>query len=107
MTSTAPGTRIGSGKEAEAFEYGTRAVKLYRSAAAKCPAFTEAAEIAWAESCRLPVPAVHAVIAIEGRWGVAMERAEAPSFGDVIANEPGRRAHLVEEMVAMIGEGLP
>ncbi|MGO7541636.1 phosphotransferase family protein [Rhizobium ruizarguesonis] len=43
MTET--GRLLGSGKEAEVFEYGALALKLYRSAASKASSFREAANL--------------------------------------------------------------
>jgi hypothetical protein len=72
------GKCIGSGKEAEIFEYGDLVVKLYRSAAPKRAAFREAAILALVESFGLPVPSVTDVRQFGGRWGLAMTRAEVP-----------------------------
>jgi aminoglycoside phosphotransferase (APT) family kinase protein len=80
------GPLIGSGKEAEVFDAGDRVVKLYRKTA-KAPkraAFREAAILALVESLGLPVPSVHAVGQIDGRWGIAMTRAEGPTLADAI-----------------------
>lgn len=40
------GRLLGSGKEAEVFEYGDLALKLYRSIASKASAFREAGNLA-------------------------------------------------------------
>jgi Phosphotransferase enzyme family len=81
------GKCIGSGKEAEIFEYGDLVVKLYRSTAPKRAAFREAAIITLIESLGLPVPSVRAVQQFEGRWGVTMTRAESPSPADAVSRE--------------------
>jgi hypothetical protein len=56
------GEILGAGKEAEVFAHGPdRAVKLYRSPAAKAAAFREAAALAVVERLGVPAPQVHAV----------------------------------------------
>lgn len=80
------GPLIGSGKEAEVFDAGDRVVKLYRKTA-KAPkraAFREASILALVESLGLAVPSAHAVGQVDGRWGIAMTRAEGPSLADAI-----------------------
>jgi aminoglycoside phosphotransferase (APT) family kinase protein len=106
------GRRIGSGKEAEVFEYGNRVLKLYRSGVSKTSAFREAAHLALIERLALPAPRVHAVGDHDGRWGLVMDRAA----GGALANEMMRSAEPrhIERMVqlhrrihAEPGHGLP
>jgi RIO-like serine/threonine protein kinase len=84
------GPLIGSGKEAEVLDAGDRVVKLYRKTAMapKRAAFREASILALVESLGLPVPSVHAVGQVDGRWGIAMTRAEGPSLADAIRRRP-------------------
>lgn len=60
------GRLLGSGKEAEVFEYGVLALKLYRHPASKASAFREGANLAIVEKLSLPAPKVHAVGEFEG-----------------------------------------
>ncbi|WP_326912771.1 hypothetical protein [Rhizobium johnstonii] len=62
------GRLLGSGKEAEVFEYGALALKLYRPAASKASSFREAANLSILERLALPAPKVHAVGEFDGRW---------------------------------------
>jgi aminoglycoside phosphotransferase (APT) family kinase protein len=88
------GKRLGSGKEAEVFEYlevsghGTLVVKLYRTTAPKRSAFREAAILALVEQLGLPVPAVWGVRQIHNRWGVTMARADGPTLADAMNRQP-------------------
>jgi aminoglycoside phosphotransferase (APT) family kinase protein len=97
------GPLIGSGKEAEVFDCGALAVKLYRMTATvpKLSAFHEAAVLALVEAQGLPVPRVHAVGRIDGRWGIAMTRADGPSLGEAILPGPGEVASGIERMVRL------
>ncbi|KGM31164.1 protein kinase family protein, partial [Inquilinus limosus] len=86
------GPLIGSGKEAEVFGCGALAVKLYRTTATapKPSAFHEASVLALVGTHGLPVPEVRAVGQIDGRWGIAMTRAEGLPLGE--AMRPGSTA---------------
>ena len=69
------GKLLGTGKEAEPFEFGEHVVKLYRAAAPKSSAFREAANLAAAERQGLAAPVVIEVRQFDGRWGIVMGRA--------------------------------
>ncbi|MGK9230489.1 phosphotransferase [Inquilinus limosus] len=97
------GRLLGSGKEAEVFDAGALAVKLYRTTATapKRAAFREAAVLALVESLDLPVPSVRAVGQIDGRWGIAMTRAEGPSFADAMQRRPEEVPACLQRMVRL------
>lgn len=101
MNDIALGHLLGSGKEAEVFEYGTMIVKLYKAIAPKRSAFREAAILALVEPFELPAPSVRGVVQVGGRWGVIMDRAEAPSFGDVMRRQPGLIPAYLQEMALL------
>jgi DNA-binding helix-hairpin-helix protein with protein kinase domain len=61
------GRSLALGKEAEVFEFGALAAKIYGSAAGKRRAFREAMNLAVAEALGLPVPAVWRVRQLGGR----------------------------------------
>jgi len=63
------GGLLATGNVAEVFEWGSRAVKICQSAAAKLTVFREAGNHAGVDALGLPVPAVWVVQQISGRWG--------------------------------------
>ncbi|MGO4127996.1 phosphotransferase family protein [Inquilinus sp. YAF38] len=97
------GPLIGSGKEAEVFDAGDRVVKLYRAtvAAPKLAALHEASVLALVESHGLPVPSVRGVGQADGRWGIAMTRAEGPPLAEAILRGPGEAVAGLERMVRL------
>ncbi len=106
------GRLLGSGKEAEVYEHGTLALKLYRPGRPKAPAFREAANLAIAEALGLPVPKIHVTGDYHGRWGLLMERAPETSLADEMMPEPLLSA--IEQMAELHrrlhhepGTGLP
>ena len=76
------GRLLAAGNVAEVFEWGSRVVKLYRSAARKPMAFREAAIHAAVEAMALPVPAVWGVREVGGRWGIVFDRVNEASFAE-------------------------
>jgi Ser/Thr protein kinase RdoA (MazF antagonist) len=91
------GRRLGSGKEAEVFEFGEAVIKLYKAGVPKRAVFREAAALAQAEALGLPVPSVGGVRYIDGRWGVVMSRVDGRSFAEIIVAQPaGKEAYLKE-----------
>jgi len=106
------GRLLGAGKEAEVFEHGTLALKLYKPGRPKAPAFREAASLAIAEKLSLPAPRVHVVGDYHGRWGLLMDRVTGASLADEMTPEPPLSA--IKEMAALHlrlhrepGTGLP
>lgn len=92
---------VGTGKEAEVFEWGALVLKLYRRPERKLAAFHEAAVLALVESLGLPAPRVGGVEQVDGRWGIAMTRVDGPAFGEAMPGEPGRIAGYLAAMAAL------
>jgi aminoglycoside phosphotransferase (APT) family kinase protein len=101
MNNFSPGRLVGSGKDADVFEFGEKVVKLYKTGIPKHTPFREAAALALAESQGLPVPATNDVRQIDGRWGIVMARIDGPSFADSIARQPADAAALLAKMAAV------
>jgi aminoglycoside phosphotransferase (APT) family kinase protein len=95
------GRRLGSGKDADVFEFGEAAIKLYKPGAPKHAAFREAAALALAEGLGLPVPSVGDVRQIDGRWGFVLDRVDGPSFADVMLKRPAEEAAHLREMASI------
>ena len=82
------GRLLAAGNAAEVFEWGSRVVKLYRSAGAKQTVFREAANHAAVEALGLPVPAIWRVQQIGSRWGIIFDRVRGPSFAERMRGDP-------------------
>jgi Ser/Thr protein kinase RdoA (MazF antagonist) len=81
------GRLLAAGQRAEVFEWGSRAMKLYRCAAARRTAFREAAIHAAVEVLGLPVPAIWSVQKISGRWGIVFDRLSGVSFAEQMRSD--------------------
>jgi hypothetical protein len=97
--------RIGSllavGNVAEIFEWGSRAVKLYKSSAGKSTAFREAALHASVEAMGLPVPPIWGVQQIGNRWGLVFDRVAGESFAERMLNNPDQVSLYLECMIGL------
>src|ERR1700737_1243045 len=82
------GRLLAPGNVAEVFEWGSRVVKLYRSAGAKPSVFREAGNHAAVEALGLPVPAVWGVQQTSGRWGIVSDRVRGSSFAEQMLGDP-------------------
>jgi hypothetical protein len=82
------GRLLAAGNVAEVFEWDSRIVKLYRSAARKPMVFREAAIHAAVEVMGLPVPAVWGVQQAAGRWGIVFDRISEGSFAERMREDP-------------------
>ena len=95
------GALLAVGNIAEVFEWGPRALKLYKSAMAKPAAFREAAIHAVAEALGLPVPRVWSAQEIGGRWGLVFDRVKEPSFAEQMLNNPDQVPRYLKCMVRL------
>ena len=82
------GRLLAAGNVADLLEWDGRALKLYRSPAAKRAAFREAAIHAAIEPLGLPVPAVWGVRQIGERWGILFDRVSEISFAERMRDDP-------------------
>ena len=95
------GRLLAAGNVAEVFEWGSRAVKLYRSTAAKRVAFREAAIHAAVEALGLPVPAVWSVQQVGDRWGVVFDRVPPTSFAERMRADAAGGARYLETLTRL------
>jgi hypothetical protein len=95
------GPLLAVGNIAEVFEWGSRVLKLYKSAAAKPAAFREAANHAAAEALGLPVPRVWSLQEIGGRWGLVFDRVTQPSFAEQMSKNLDPVPRYLECMVRL------
>lgn len=90
-TNGSRGPLIAAGRTAEVFRYGDdRVVKLFRRGVAASKAELEASCATAAVLAGAPGPAVHGVVAIEGRHGIVFDRVDGDSLLDEIALDPMR-----------------
>ena len=79
------GRLLAVGNVAEVFEWGARALKLYKSTTAKPAVFHESAMHAAVEAMGLPVPKVWSGQEIGGRWR-SVDRVKQASFPEQKSN---------------------
>jgi len=95
------GRLIGSGKEADVFEYGQEVLKLYKAGIPKRSAFREAAILAIIEAFDLPAPRVLSARQFGERWGLVMARVEGASFGETIGSRPDVMPDYIKDLARL------
>ena len=95
------GRLLAIGNVAEVFEWGARALKLYKSTTAKPAVFQESAMHAAVEAMGLPVPKVWSVQEIGGRWGVVFGRVQQASFAEQMLSNSDQVPRYLECMVCL------
>jgi hypothetical protein len=101
MSEPGLGRLIGSGKEAEIFEYGREVLKLYKAGIPKRSAFREAAILAIVETFDVPAPRALGVRQLGERWGLVMTRADGQSFAETVAARPAVMPGYMKELACM------
>ena len=95
------GRLLAAGNVAEVFEWGSRVVKLYRTAAAKPTVFREAGNHSAVEALGLPVPAIWGVHQISGRWGIVFDRVRGSSFAEQMRGDPTALPRYLETLARL------
>jgi aminoglycoside phosphotransferase (APT) family kinase protein len=93
------GPPIAAGNEAELFAWGDKVLKLSKRPGDPSQAEHEAAVLRAVAPFGLG-PALVSVIEVEGRWGLVMERIEAPTLASTLG-DPGLIGELLELMVTL------
>jgi hypothetical protein len=99
--SEVPGRLLASGAVADVYEWGGGVLKLYKSPAAKRVVFREAATQALVEETGLPVPKVHGVRQVDGRWGIVFDRIAGATFAAQMLADPAAVPPLLDAMLRL------
>jgi aminoglycoside phosphotransferase (APT) family kinase protein len=99
--SEAPGRLLASGAVADVYEWGDGVLKLYKAPAWKRAAFREAAIQALLEETGLPVPKVHGVRHVDGRWGIVFDRVAGATFAVQMLADDAVVAPLLDALVRL------
>jgi aminoglycoside phosphotransferase (APT) family kinase protein len=94
-----PGPRLGEGREAEIFGWGeSQALRLLRDPGGAGRLDREAAAMRAARRAGVPVPAVDAVVEVDGRPGLVMERVVGTDLLTELARRPWRFRRRAREL---------
>lgn len=90
---------IASSDTVEVFQDGKMAVKIFKDPAAKSIALYEALTHSRIEATGLPVPIIHEISLINGKWAITMDHIEGKTLQQVMKENPGHIAQYIDEMV--------
>ena len=82
---------LGSGREAEVFEWGEgRVLRLARDPARTRMVEREALALEAAHAAGAPVPAVHERLVVDGKSGIVIDRVDGPDLLQLLGRQPWR-----------------
>lgn len=90
---------IASSDAVDVYQCGDKAVKLFKMNRPKTQALYEALTHARVEATGLPVPIIHEVSVIDGRWAITMDLIEGKTLAEKIKEEPDNLKKYVNDMV--------
>lgn len=90
---------ISSSETVDVYRCGDTAVKLFKVDRPKTQALYEALTHARVEATGLPVPVVHEVSVIDGRWAITMDLIEGKTLAEIIEEDPENLDRYVNDMV--------
>lgn len=90
---------IASSDTVDVYRCGDKAVKLFKVDRPKTQSLYEALTHARVEATGLPVPIIHEVSVIDGRWAITMDLIEGKTLAEVMKEDPGHMEKYVNDMV--------
>ncbi len=90
---------IASGETVDVYQDGKTAVKIFKNQDGKSMALNEALTHARVESTGLPVPVIHEVSVIDGKWAIRMDHIEGKTLHQIMKEDPEHIAQYVDQMV--------
>lgn len=90
---------ISSSDTVDVYRCGDKAVKLFKVDRPKTQALYESLTHARVEATGLPVPIIHEVSVIDGRWAITMDLIEGKTLAEIIDENPQNIEKYVNDMV--------
>lgn len=90
---------IASSELVEIYRDGDKCIKLFKEGVRKTNPLYEALTHARVEDTGLPVPVIHALDVIEGRWAIIMDMIEGETLEDLMKENPEKTEEYLEQMV--------
>ena len=90
---------IASSELVEIYRDGDKCIKLFKEGVRKTNPLYEALTHARVEDTGLPVPVIHALDVIDGRWAIIMDMIEGETLEDLMKENPEKTEEYLEQMV--------
>ena len=90
---------IASSELVEIYRDGDKCIKLFKEGVRKTNPLYEALTHARVEDTGLPVPVIHALDVIDGRWAIIMDMIEGETLEDLMKKNPEKTEEYLEQMV--------
>ena len=93
------GTLIATSEAVEVYKSGNMAIKLFKADQPKTAALYEALTHARVEATGLPVPVIHEISVIDGRWAIHMDLIEGETFAQRMQADPAHADDYLAQML--------
>ncbi len=93
------GTLIATSETVEVYKSGNTAIKLFKEGAPKTAALYEALTHARVEATGLPIPVIHEISVIDGRWAIHMDLIEGETLAEQMKRDPEHIDQYLENML--------
>lgn len=90
---------IASGETVDVYQDGKTAIKIFKDKEAKMKALYEALTHSRVETTGLPVPIIHEVSLIDGKWAITMDHIEGKTLHQIMKEDPAHIDQYVNQMV--------
>lgn len=90
---------IASSETVDVYRCGDKAVKLFKVDRPKTQSLYEALTHARVEATGLPVPTIHEVSVIDGRWAITMDLVEGRTLEEIMKADPANIEKYINDMV--------
>ena len=90
---------IASGETVDVYRDGKMAIKVFKDQDAKSKALYEALTHSRVETSGLPIPIIHEVSVIDGKWAIMMDHIEGRTLHQVMKDDPEHISEYIDEMV--------
>lgn len=90
---------IASGETVDVYKDDKMAIKVFKDDQPKTKALYEALTHSRVEATGLPVPIIHEVSVVDGKWAIVMDHIEGKTLHAVMKEDPANMAKYINEMV--------
>lgn len=90
---------IASGEIVDVYKDGDKVIKIFKENQPKTAAMYEALTHSRVETTGLPIPIIHEITVIDGKWAIIMDAIEGKTLHEVMKSDPKNIKKYVELMV--------
>ncbi len=90
---------IASGENVDVYKDGDMVIKLFKEGQPKTAAMYEALTHSRVETTGLPIPIIHEISIIDGKWAIKMDAIEGKTLYEIMKSDPDNMEKYINQMV--------